>query len=404
MATEYVLDNNNWKNTFPEAIYPDATTAEEIFAVPTSPEQKAIGLSNFRGYLRTYSDKSESRAFILLDSQDYLFTDITNPQIELCKLGFTKVTELLGGHIIVFQKQNVLVILHGHPALACDSRPEIPYQTRQTMATVIDALRIGRQRAVGETVEPSFDAIRGSLFAEISDRGWHGNKKFGAAICRDMMFSGDAIDVFGGGTTQNDIYLPLQAQSAVHEDEHNWTMQRFTDSISQLGIESTVRMYHEFQLPSKHIHDQWKRVLSWYQGHAELHRQVEKSVRALPSGGDVPRRQASDIIYREVREVIAKHIQSGENHNDLKFLFVRKGQTYDGDKFNGVTVYNLFTQTNEGSNLGTIVSVLNRSVVQIAKLQARIVRVSKSQRINFFNGIDIPGELSMYELQPIHIG
>eukprot|EP00984_Skeletonema_dohrnii_P039044 scaffold42974_cov172-Skeletonema_dohrnii-CCMP3373.AAC.1 len=355
VVREYMLGNDNWKNTFPHPIHPNAETEAKIFTAPSSPEHIALGESNFRESLRPYAQNSKKYSITLADAQDWIWNSLVGPQMVLCELGFEHVDTLLGGEIIAFRKDNALVFLHGHLSLVCESREEIAIAKRQRRAVSVDALRIARQRAVGDNSPKRFDAIVGSIYAEISDVGWHGSRRFGAAICRDTMSSKDAIAAFGGPTRTgltpaNDINYPTSNLARYGADSEQWTMQRFTDDISQRGIESAVRSYHSYMEANNwNMHTQrarWREVIEWYRGHSALKEQVKDAARTLPSGGDIAPQRASMDVNGQLRSAIVEYNRQGKPLANYRVFFVKKNKTFAAQDFAGLNVYNVFTATN----------------------------------------------------------
>jgi len=406
-ATEYMLGNDNWKNTFPHPIFPNAETEAKIFTAPSSPEHIALGQSNFRESLRPYAQNSKKYSITLADAQAWIWKSLVRPQMVLCELGFEHVDTLLGGEIIAFRKDNALVFLHGHLSIVCDSREEIAIVDRQRRAVSVDALRIARQRAVGDNSPKRFDAIVGSIYAEISDVGWHGSRRFGAAICRDTMSSKDAIAAFGGPTQTgltpaNDINYPTSNSARYRADGEQWTMQRFTDEISQRGIEAAVRSYHSYMeannLRLGHQRRRWREVIEWYRGHSALKEQVKDAARTLPSGGDIAPQRASMDVNHQLRSAIVEYNRQGKPLADYRVFFVKKGKTFAAQDFAGLNVYNIFTATNSKNTMSVILRKIANSK-DVNTLISGFKAVTRSEGSAFLGGLEIPKSLAMYKLQ-----
>ena len=421
VATVYMLlGSNNWRNTFPFAIYPNARTEEEIFTPPTSPEHLALGEANFWDYLRPFAENSERHSVVLVDSQDYLFDSLVDPQMVLCELGFKLEESFLGGEVIVFRKDMALAFLHGHPANVCDSRREFPVTSSQRRAVAVDAMRRMVQRAVGDDTPRRFGAILGSIFTEIFVYGHHGNRKFVAALCRDNMYPGDAVDRFHGAMTPNDINHPTSDFARHHsrrqlaDDETIWPMGRFTNTISQIGVENAVQEMHSSMLGKLESNQRakWRETISWYRGHAELQRRVRDAARQLPSGGDqAPRRlaqQASRDVNTVLRTAIVDYNQGSRPLSEFRAFFVKNADmNYSEERFAGVPVFNLWTSTSPGGSgtrsLSNILSRIAKSndVSPLIKAFKKLVTQECVEFLAQHDGIEeIPEQLVLYKLIP----
>jgi predicted GIY-YIG superfamily endonuclease len=404
VATVYMLGNNNWRDTFPYAIYPNATTEEQIFTPPNSTEHLGIAISNFWNFLRPYAQNSLRHSFGLVDTQDFAFESLVEPQMILCELGFEHVITLLGGEIIVFRKDNAFVLLHGHPANVCDSRREFPFTRSQRRAVAIDALRIARQRAVGDNAPRRFGAILGSLFREIFVAGHHGSRKFAAALCRDNMYEGDAIDAFGGGLTPADVNHPTSKSARdnpVIQDRTIWTMQRVTDTISQIGVTDAVQLMHlHWQARGVEISDQqiaWRNVLNWFQGNNALRLQIRAAARELPSGGDEPRQRASMDVNDALRTAITEYNnQEGKLLANFRVFFVKKGKTFAASEHAGLKVFNLSTESSKNRKISAMLKDISKHS-SVKDLIKGFESVNMKDAKNFI-GHKVPPGLTMYKL------
>jgi predicted GIY-YIG superfamily endonuclease len=414
VAVEYMLGNDNWRDTFPWAIYPNATTEEEIFTPPNSTEHLGIAVSNFWNFLLPYAQNSLQHSFGLVDTQDFAFDSLIDPQMILCELGFQHVITLLGGEIIVFRKDNSFVLLHGHPANVCDSRREFLFTSSQRRAVAIDALRIVRQRAVGDNAPRRFGAILGSLFREIFVAGHHGSHRFAAAVCRDNMYDGDAIDAFGGpssaGLTPANVNYPTSRYAREHPaiQEHIfWTMQRFTDTISQLGVRDAVQLMHlHWEARGTDVNDQralWREVLNWFRGNNDLQLRVRAAARELPSGGDVAPQRASYDVNDALRTAINEYNnQEGNLLANFRVFFVKKGETFAESEHAGLKAFNLFTETNKKSKIASKLSRIAKhsSVKDLIKGFKHVPPLAANEFIagTEHSDIGIPDSLTMYKL------
>ncbi len=195
-----------WQDTIPYAVHPNAKTMEERYDRNYSEEQLEGGRQVFRDILSHHYTTSSQPTVLLVDSNDVLFGNLRRPQMIACEIGYEYIGESHGGELIGFKANKVLLLMYGHPSIAGDSRPAIRVGVKQERATTIDAvahlMRIAEGKAVDEsTLDPR--AILGSLYAEKSDHGLHGNIYVGAAIFRDMVTPDNinALDTYGGKLT-----------------------------------------------------------------------------------------------------------------------------------------------------------------------------------------------------------
>ena len=404
VATEYALGNTNWEDTIPFARFQDAATREKIFDHDYTEAEMAGGLLKFQDFLNRNGADSESPRLLLVDTQDFMFDDLIEPQMQMCEMGYKFVESFLGGEIILFRKDKVLALLHGHPANACDSRENFPILDRQRRALTMDTMRMTRQRAVGDTSPRRYDSLRGSIFAEISDRGLHGSKLFGAAICRDTMTKPDgvdAIELFGGGLTPpNNIHYPTSRAARraepIDSDEH-WNMQRFTDQISQTGVNDAVLLLHARleRQDTGTVQRKWRQVIDWYQGNSVLQAQVRTVVRSLPGGGDVPPHRASMDGNTALENAITQHHSEHGTSRTFYFWIVKsfnRDEPYTGgDSFAGAQVFNLFTATNTGLSVPRLFwSIARRNALKtLGNGGIKFKALNKSDRAGFFEDVDL---------------
>ena len=428
VVVEYVMGNLNRENTHPHpALFPNGRGAAQIFAQPETEDQLELALYNFRRNIQPFASNSHMRSFVAVDAQHYLFKTLIPPQMELCRMGYEKRKTFLGGEIILFRKGQSFVWLIGHPAVVCDSQDEINPLQRQRRAVAMDALRLARQRAINERPQYEYAAIQGSIIAEISDKGWHGSLKFGAAICRDTMtdtFGVDALSTFGGpehhGMTPDNIHHPTSIEARTRREGSSLvTMQRFTDELSQRGIQDTVDWLDEYMRNNNwwnsSIHRKWKAVISWYQCHEELQDQLTAVIRALPSGGDQGPRSISIARNDELRAAIRAYYNQHASIENFRFFIVKKGESFNGADFHGVGVYDLNTSTNTKTRVSTIINRFMKSggsLKDIAKTANRLgtwVGSTTLQQNEYFqslqsfgiNPMDVPDSIALYKLVPV---
>jgi len=221
-ATEYIV-GERWRDIIGKPLHPNATTAEEIFDdnFPSSTLDKAHKF--FEDLIAGYAQMSNRISHIILDAQHYMYKSLKTPQQILHRHGFRRVHSVLGGEIIVFQKENTFIYLTGHLAIAGDSRDFITTDQSQRRAIVIGVLKQVIRYATCQvnTAETAFDtsAILGSIIMEVSNCGLHGNPLFATAMFRDMITPPtiNAIELFGGendfGLTPNFILYPSSKEA-----------------------------------------------------------------------------------------------------------------------------------------------------------------------------------------------
>lgn len=216
-ATEYIV-GERWRDIIGKPLHPNATTAEEIFDDNFSDPTLDLAHKFFEDLVAGYAQMSNRIRHIIVDAQDYMYKSLETPQRILHRHGFRQKRILLGGEIIVFQKDSTFIYLTGHLAIAGDSRGLITVEESQRRAIVIDVLKQVIRYATCQVNAAGTDfatsAILGSIIMEVSNCGLHGSRRFAAAMFRDMItpLTINAIDLFGGendvGLTPNDILHP----------------------------------------------------------------------------------------------------------------------------------------------------------------------------------------------------
>ena len=204
-----MADPPRWVDTITEALHPNATSREEIFNHSFSLEQLDVADHRMCELIGNHTLMCETSGggVIFVDAQHYMYLDLLEPQKIIQSHGYKFVESLLGGEIIVFQKGNCFLLLHGHLAIAGDSREEISAVASQRRGTVASILKQVRRFATGEinSADEDFDdsAIHGTLVMEVNNRGLHGSHRFSAAMYRDSVTPSNfsALDSFGGGMT-----------------------------------------------------------------------------------------------------------------------------------------------------------------------------------------------------------
>jgi len=241
-AAEYIVGKNRWTDIIGKALHPNATTQDEMFDdnFPTTTLDKAHKF--FEDLISSYAQMSNRISHIIVDAQDYMYKSLETPQRILHRHGFRRVRTLLGGEIIVFQKDFTFIYLHGHLSIAGDSRDFITVEESQRRAIVIDVLKqviryaTCQVDAAGTNFATS--AILGSIIMEVSNCGLHGSLRFAAALFRDMITPKtiNAIEKFGGendvGLTPNDILYPS-----------SYTARYVTRLPSSLMIDDLIRRF-----------------------------------------------------------------------------------------------------------------------------------------------------------------
>ena len=248
-ALEYIV-GNRWRDIIGKALHPNATTAEEIFDDNFSDSTLDHAHKFFEDLIAGYAQMSNRISHIIIDAQDYMYKSLETPQRILHRHGFRRVRTLLGSEIIVFQKENTFIYLHGHLSIAGDSRDFITTDKSQRRAIIIDVLKRVIQYATCQVDAAGIDfdtsAILGSMIMEVSNCGLHGSRRFAAAMFRDMITPStiNAIELFGGendvGLTPNDIMYP-SSRDARHTG----------NEASSLLTEEVIRRFSHVKTVSK---------------------------------------------------------------------------------------------------------------------------------------------------------
>lgn len=105
-STEHIVGEPDpmpkWTNTVPYALHPDADTVDEIFDHSFSIEQEDDPDGIFFSLIPTHASKCQKHGGVLVvDSQNFIYGDLVEPQRIIHRHGFTLEESFLGGEIIV---------------------------------------------------------------------------------------------------------------------------------------------------------------------------------------------------------------------------------------------------------------------------------------------------------------
>ena len=94
VSAEHIVGGRHWEDVIEEALYPDGETREEIFAHDFTTAQLDVADGRFCGMLQSNANEGGVR-FIFVDAQNYMYTDLLEPQRIAHRLGFTRVATFL---------------------------------------------------------------------------------------------------------------------------------------------------------------------------------------------------------------------------------------------------------------------------------------------------------------------
>lgn len=361
---------------------------DEIFAKDFTSSQILAAIKRFIQLVRKILRNRHTPSIKIVDGQDYIWEDnLVEPQMILCQEGCHLYQDHAGGEILEFHCDMAILYMIGHPSVACDSREEVSVVPKQRRAITLDALRIARQCATEKpgTYTKRFDAIRGSIRSEIVYRGKHNNRFFSTAVCRDSMsrnFGVDAIEKYGGKLSQKDIDYPFSktARSTFHEreggkreDSTEMYQQTVFDEMSINGIEDTLAKYNQFlhedlafsdddSIDRRLMKEHWKKIENWFaaagpllqgQVRAEIEKYMPKKRR------EDPRKSVAKSDYDEIVKMMNSHVEKNGSAVGMRFLVVRKDQTYKGDTLSGYPVLHriLEQSTAKEPNLNNLLKI-----------------------------------------------
>ena len=215
-----IVGEGNYENIIKRALHPNARTAKQRFSTKFPIKWYIDALASFGLQLEHlyWSRTEDVITHVLVDVQDFMFGNLFEPQRLITDIGFEYCGEVLGGEVIVYRKENVVLYLHGHPSIASDPRAIISIKTKQVRAITLDAIKGSINLLTGEIEkieDMSFDNVVGSLIWELMVNGCHGDARFASAVQRDILMPDgiSAIDAFRGGMTRPSFAYPCTAKA-----------------------------------------------------------------------------------------------------------------------------------------------------------------------------------------------
>ena len=215
-----IVGEGNYENIIKRALHPNARTAKQRFSTKFPIKWYIDALASFGLQLEHlyWSRTEDVITHVLVDVQDFMFGNLFEPQRLITDIGFVYRGEVLGGEVIVYRKENVVLYLHGMPSIASDPRAIISIKTKQVRAITLDAIKGSINLLTGEIEkieDMSFDNVVGSLIWELMVNGCHGDARFASAVQRDILMPDgiSAIDAFRGGMTRPSFAYPCTAKA-----------------------------------------------------------------------------------------------------------------------------------------------------------------------------------------------
>jgi len=273
---ENICGKGNYQDVIKKALYPNATTEEEIFASDFPNEWYAHAYASYYSQLEYFFCNRMEPIIkcIMVDAQNFMFgSNLFEPQRVFIDIGYKYRGEALGGEVIVYLAGNVVLFLHGMPSIASDSRQHIKMETKQLRAIALDGIKGGVDIITGEldNVENiTTSNTHGSLIAEHLLRGFHASRPLTSAIQRDMLMPDgkSAIDSYQGKLTPNDKNHPCTIKARRTDEGHSRPSSYNTKSddtkeiireIAERGVK--VRAGNNGRTPNNWILNEMKNLL-----------------------------------------------------------------------------------------------------------------------------------------------
>jgi hypothetical protein len=225
---EYILGpkrKGNHQNAinYPAIPWSEGNTLKQVYSTAYSTEDIDGGDQVVCEFLKRGAECGE--CLLLADSQDFMYIDLVEIQLMAQYFGFIHHRTLLGGEIIVYKKGHTMLVIHGHLAIAADSRDKIKEKQQQRRSVIVAAFRNLVRTVTGGDSDPidtttvdsmgeeativseyddtatvdsteeeasgdiEFDdaAVFAGTVGEAIRHGTHGNIRFSSAVKRDIL-------------------------------------------------------------------------------------------------------------------------------------------------------------------------------------------------------------------------
>eukprot|EP00985_Skeletonema_marinoi_P012123 scaffold5802_cov72-Skeletonema_marinoi.AAC.2 len=142
--------NMGWKDAIDHPVHHpwhDGLTNEQVYSKDYPQEDKDLADEEFCRFIRDSGFKSSAHPYslLILDAQNWLYKSLVEAQKMLTRFNYSRVTTLKGGEIIIWKKQNTVLLLVGHPSKAGDASGNVLFEDMQrrgaTVATVANVIR-----------------------------------------------------------------------------------------------------------------------------------------------------------------------------------------------------------------------------------------------------------------------
>ena len=204
----YGLDHDDptymWRDAtdFPVHPWREGLTVQQIYSKDYTTKQKdeaderVCKFVRDSGFKKAISAKQYSVSF--LEAQSWLYDGkLVEVQNMLHRFSYHHIKTLKGGELIIWRKEDALMVIVGHPSLAGDSRVEIPLIKSQRRGASVSAISNFIKYLKGELAveDDGSDEIRGyndlavwgTTVSEQILKSLHGPKIYSALAYRDSL-------------------------------------------------------------------------------------------------------------------------------------------------------------------------------------------------------------------------
>jgi len=200
LSEEHLVGEENWVDTLPNPVHPNATTAEEGFSEDFSDEEKANGRQVLHDECAALEKQPEG-GVLLVDTNKLILDRDPNSESKsihhlLLGRGYEKKAEVLCNEIVAYALGTSIyhvAIVHKPLGLAGDSRPfiKIEWKTLRGLAltTLSHVTRPLRGLPPLNKDDKSDNPLLATFGSQIARIGWHQHPRVGAVVFRQLVSS-----------------------------------------------------------------------------------------------------------------------------------------------------------------------------------------------------------------------
>eukprot|EP00985_Skeletonema_marinoi_P012706 scaffold6184_cov75-Skeletonema_marinoi.AAC.2 len=294
--------NMGWKDAIEHPVHHpwhDGLTIEQVYSKDYSHEDKDLADEEFCRFIRDSGFKSSAHPYslLILDAQSWLYKYLVEPQKMLTRFNYSHVTTLKGGEIIIWKKQNTVLLLVGHPSKAGDASGNVLFEDMQrrgaTVATVANVIRYVK----GEFEEDNYDytAVWAASVTEHMSENLHENNfRMNQALAfRDAILSQSnphksALSTFGGQMVKANNILTVSSYeyddsesvlgSNESSDDDDSPADNSSDDSSTNQIDTASRKKKNRQLEWYDKVSKLVNSFSWSKPGSSLKQEIEEKV------------------------------------------------------------------------------------------------------------------------------